>query len=199
MSRHATDFIATEPASIADENALLRASLAEARQRIEALEQSSGNDPLTGLPGRQRLLEELERVVGLAQRHMTNAALLTIDMKGLERINQAHGRIGGDAVLIHVSRTLQDLIRSTDFLARSAGGEFALILDHLDLDSAIETAERITQCIAGSPADIGGRLLRVAASVGVTGILCGDTVEDVLERAAGNLEFAKSEEPFGPS
>ena len=61
------------------------------------------------------------------------------------------------------------------------------------MDSAIETSERISRCIAGSPADIGGRHLKVEVTVGVTGILCGDSAEDVLDRAAGNMEFAKSD------
>jgi diguanylate cyclase len=193
MSKFATDFVSTDHASLAEENALLRASLDEARRRIEALEGKAQNDALTGLPGRARFVEELERVSLLAQRHMTNAALLNIDIKGLAAINEAHGQLAGDAVLLHVSRTLKELIRTTDFLARYDGGEFALILDHLDLDSAIETSERISRCIAGSPADIGGRHLRVDVTVGVTGILCGDSAEDILERAAANMVFAKTD------
>jgi len=192
MSKLDPSFVAADPASLADENALLRASLDAARQHIATLEQKSGNDPLTGLPARERFLAELERVVVLAHRHMTNAALLSIDIKGLDAINAAHGRLAGDAVLRHVSHLLQDLIRSTDHLARSAAGEFALILDHLDLDSAIETGDRIARCIAGSPADIGGRLVPVAAWVGVTGIMAGDSVDDVLERAELNMAFAKA-------
>ncbi|MDB5719744.1 MAG: diguanylate cyclase [Alphaproteobacteria bacterium] len=193
MSKFSSDFIPAEAASLADENALLRASLAEARQRIAALEQGSDNDPLTGLPTRGRVIEELERVVGQAERHGTPAALLTIDIKRLGGINAAHGEIGGDAVLVHVTRSLSALIRTTDLLARTGGGEFALILDHLDLDSAIETGERISRCIASSPVDLGGRSFAIAASVGVTGIISGDSVADVLARAEKAIAFAKSE------
>ena len=49
MSKHASDFTAAAPASLTDENALLRASLAEARARIDALEAAAETDPLTGL------------------------------------------------------------------------------------------------------------------------------------------------------
>jgi diguanylate cyclase (GGDEF)-like protein len=194
MSKLSSEFVPAEAASLAEENALLRASLELAQHRIEALERGSDNDPLTGLPARARFLEELARVAVLAQRHTIPAALLNIDIKGLAGINAAHGRTGGDSVLLHVSRTLKELIRTTDFLARNEGGEFALILDHLDMDSAIETAERISRCIAGSPAEVDGRLVRVDATVGVTGIMCGDSVEDVLERAQLNMAFAKSED-----
>src|SRR5665213_2570916 len=83
MSKHSWDFVPAAPASLVDENELLRASLGEAQRRIETLEQSGGDDPVTGLPGRRRLVEEVERVTGLARRYGTPAALLTIDPKGL--------------------------------------------------------------------------------------------------------------------
>src|SRR4051812_22933929 len=105
MSKFATDFVSADSASLSEENALLRASLEAARRRIEELEGKAQNDALTGLPGRARFVEELARVAVLAQRHMTNAALLNIDIKGLGAINEAHGQLAGDAVLIHVART----------------------------------------------------------------------------------------------
>jgi diguanylate cyclase (GGDEF)-like protein len=193
MSKYAPDFVPAQPASLADENALLRASLEEAQRQIDALEQRGDNDRLTGLPGRRRFYEELERVVGLAERHGTASALLTIDVRGLERINRDHGRVAGDAVLVHVARSLSGLIRATDLLARTNGGGFALILDHLDMDSAIETGERISRCLAGAPVDLGGRTLPVAVAVGVTGIMAGDTLADVAARSDRNAAFAKEE------
>jgi diguanylate cyclase (GGDEF)-like protein len=193
MSKLTPSFVPAEAGSLAEQNALLRASLELAHDRIEALERGAENDPLTGLPARARFLDELARVAVLAQRHTIPAALLNIDVKALASVNAAHGQAGGDIVLLHISRTLKDLIRTSDFLARNQGGEFALILDHLDMDSAIETAERIARCVAGSPVEIDGRLVRIAVTVGVTGIMCGDSVEDVLERAGLNMAFAKAE------
>jgi diguanylate cyclase (GGDEF)-like protein len=192
MSRHSPDFVPAAPASLADENELLRASLAEAQRRIETLEQSGGDDPVTGLPGRRRLVEELERVTGLAGRYGIPAALLTIDPRGLAAINQAHGRLAGDTVLRHVARSVLGLIRATDLLARFDGDRFGLILDHLDQDSAIETGERLARCIAAEPIDVNGRATRIEAAVAVTGIMAGDGVEDVLARAERNLAFAKT-------
>jgi diguanylate cyclase (GGDEF)-like protein len=194
MSRHSPDFIPAEPASLADENALLRASLLEAQRRIESLEGAVDADALTGLPGRSRLVEELERVTGLAERFGTPAALLIIDPKGLAAINETHGRIAGDAVLRQVARSVAKLIRTTDLLARLDGGLFGLILDHLDQDSAIETGERLARCIAAERVEIGARALAIDAAVAVTGIMAGDGVEDVLARAERNLAFVKSDD-----
>jgi diguanylate cyclase (GGDEF)-like protein len=77
--------------------------------------------------------------------------------------------------------------------ARIGGDEFALILDHLDHNSAIETAERIGRCIATSPLDLAGTLVKLEASIGTATVLPGDTVEDVMQRADRNMYRAKSE------
>jgi len=175
---------------LADENAMLRAALAETRARVGDLEDSADSDPLTGLPNGRELAHQLERVVSQAGRHGTPAALITIDLKGLKGINERHGRLAGDAALTHVARLLKGLIRASDVAARTGRG-FALLLDHLDPDSAIETGERIARFIADQPLDLGSVEVVIQATVGVATILSGDTVEDVLLRAERNLERVK--------
>ncbi len=191
MSREGTRFTGVE-LGLEDENALLRASLAEAQGRLQAIEEAADLDPLTGLPNRRRFVRGLERLVGQAERHGTPAALVSIDLKGLAAINETHGRLGGDSVIVHVGKLLAGLIRSTDMVARIGGDVFGLLLDHLDQNSAIETAERLGRCIAANPVDLGGSRVSVEAEIAVTGILAGDSVEDVIERAERNLARAKS-------
>ena len=178
---------------LVDENALLRAALAEMRERMGELEQIADTDTLTPLANRRRFLRELERVVSQANRHGTPAAVLYIDLDSLKLINDRHGHLAGDAALIHVARLLQSLIRTTDVVARIGGDEFGLILDHLDHNSAIETSERIGRCIASSPLEVGGAEVSLKVSIGVATILAGDTVEDVIQRADRNMYRAKSE------
>lgn len=177
-------------ARLADENALLRAALSEARARLGELEATSNVDAATGLPCEGALAEQLERTVGRASRHGTPAALITIDIKGLAGINDRHGRVTGDAALAHVGRLLKELVRSTDLVARSGGG-FSLLLDHLDPDSAIETGERIARLIAERPLDAGSDVVSLQATVGVATILPGDSAGDVLHRAERNRERVK--------
>ena len=175
---------------LADENAMLRAALAETRARVGDLEDCADSDELTGLPNARELERQLDRVVSQAGRHGTPGALITIDLKGLKGINERHGRIAGDAALTHVARLLKSLIRASDVAARTGGG-FALLLDHLDPDSAIETGERIAQFIAGQPLDLGSVEVGIEATVGVATILPGDRAQDVLVRAERNLERIK--------
>jgi len=177
-------------ARLADENALLRAALAETRARLGEAEAVSDCDPVTGLANERELRRQLERAVGQSQRHGTPAALIAIDLKSLAAINERHGRVAGDAALAHVGRLLQGLIRTSDIAARTGGG-FALLLDHLDPDSAIDTGERIARFIAERPLDLGSAEIRIQATVGVATILPGDGADDVLERVRRNLERLK--------
>jgi diguanylate cyclase (GGDEF)-like protein len=178
-------------ARLAEENALLRAAMADMRARLEEMEKASERDALTGLPNRPSFMRTLERAVSLANRHGTPAALLYLDVDGLEAINARHGHVAGDAALIHVAKLLQELIRTTDFAARVGGDEFAVILDHLDSDSAIETSERIGPCNATNPLDLGAGTLPIHASIGVATILRGDTIEDVVRRGELTMHKAK--------
>ena len=190
MSKHASNFSGL-PVETSDENALLRAALAEAQQRISDLERNAESDTVTPLPGARRFRAELERVVGLAERHGTSAAVVGIALTGLGAIHERHGHFAADAALVHVARLLCGLIRSTDILARTGENEFGLILDHLDHNSAIDTGERHARCIAEHPLDLGHVQVRLEAAVATTGIMPGDPVEDVLARAERNLALAK--------
>jgi diguanylate cyclase (GGDEF)-like protein len=175
-----------------DENALLRAALAEARARLGEAEESAGRDPLTALMDPRQFARELERVLSQAARHGTPAALVSVDLKDLKSINDGHGRVAGDAALRHVARLLKSLIRASDVAARGGGGgAFSLLLDHLDADSALDTAERIAHCIAAHPLDIGHAVVPIEIWVSCATIMPGDTVEEVLRRATRNRERVK--------
>lgn len=191
-SKGATDREARDQlARLTDENALLRAALAEARVQLGEAEEASGCDSLTALSDPRQFRRELERVLGQAARHATPAALISVDLKDLNGINVGHGRIAGDAALRHVARLLKSLIRSSDVASRGYGGAFSLLLDHLDAESALDTAERIARCIAAHPLDVGHAIVPIEVWVSAASILPGDTVEEVLRRAARNRERVK--------
>jgi len=174
-----------------DENALLRAALAEARAQLSDIEQQPGSDPLTALVDARQFHAELSRVLSSCARHGTHAALLTIEIQDLKAINERYGRVAGDATLRDVARLLRGLIRGSDVAARSAAGVFSLLLDHLDADSAIDTADRIGRCVAAHRIDLGHTEIKVLATVSAASILPGDTVEEVVRRAARNHERLK--------
>jgi diguanylate cyclase (GGDEF)-like protein len=190
MSKHASDF-AGLPVDTTDENALLRAALAEAQRRIGELEQRAESDSLTPLPTALRFRSELERVIGLAERHGTTAAIVGIELTNLAELHERHGHFAVDAALVHVARLLCGLIRSTDILARTGEARFDLILDHLDHNSAIDTGDRLARCIAENPLDLGHAKAKLESAVATTGIMPGDKLDEVLARAERNQALAR--------
>ena len=175
-----------------EENRRLRTTLEEMRARLTELERLADCDTLTPLPNRRAFLREVERVVGQSQRYGTPAALLYVDVDQLKAINDRYGHAGGDAALTHVARLLADLVRATDFVARIGGDEFGLVLDHLDAASAADTATRIDQCIADTPAPFGEGVIDVSVSIGMTTVDRGDTVEGAITRADRHMYQVKA-------
>jgi len=186
-------FEALGDAGAAAENAILRAALADAHRRIRELEEGAETDALTGLADGRRFARALERVASVAGRHGTRAAVVSIELTGADAIEQAHGATGVEAALVHLGHTLAALIRTTDLLARTGAHEFGLILDHMDHDSAIDTAERLGRCIARAPLDLGHARVQIQTAIAATALLPGDTAPEVLTRAARNLQQARSE------
>jgi diguanylate cyclase len=91
------------------------------------LELYSFTDPLTGLPNRRFIFEELRRLFSLAQRTGRKMLLVFIDLDGFKRINDEHGHDIGDDFLIEVGRRLSAGLRTSDLLGRLGGDEFVVI------------------------------------------------------------------------
>ncbi len=183
----------SEPAGLGQENELLRASIADLRARLAEFEQRVDGDSLTGLPNRRRFLHELGRVLAISDRYFTPAALLQVKIVNLDEIRLNHGELGCDAVLAETARRLSGLIRASDIAARTGDCEFAVLLDHLDQDSAIDAVERIARRIASSPVDLGGRTAMLQLCASMAAILPGDEVDEILQRAELNRGRARED------
>ena len=85
-------------------------------------------DGLTGVLNHATLMAELEHAVAFARRHGEPICFLMLDLDHFKRVNDTHGHIVGDQVLMHVARTFRKVIRHSDLLGRYGGEEFGIIL-----------------------------------------------------------------------
>jgi diguanylate cyclase (GGDEF)-like protein len=166
-----------------DENSLLSAALSDMRGRVEELERLVDADTLTPLPNRRCFVRELNRAVQHARRYGTAACLLFVDVDGLKQINDRHGHLAGDAVLIHIASILASMLRATDVIARIGGDEFGLILESLDSQAAADKAARLREAVADHPIEIGGRPVTLSISVGIAELLAEDDADSFYARA----------------
>ena len=91
------------------------------RKRLEAeLHHLAHHDPLTGLPNRRRLMEDLDRT---AERHL----LVFFDLDGFKVYNDSFGHLEGDLLLRRLGRKLSDALANRGLAYRLGGDEFCVL------------------------------------------------------------------------
>ena len=165
------------------------------RHYLSRIEQLAFTDPLTGLPNRRRLEEQVEGLLLEAHLAGTAVALLFVDLNGFKAVNDGLGHAAGDDLLVAIAQRLRSRLRRADLLARLGGDEFLAALGGLDPATAGAEAARVAAELAAAvrePVDLSGQQVAVAASVGVaTSPADGDDFASLLHAADERMYAAK--------
>ncbi|MBF0134817.1 MAG: GGDEF domain-containing protein [Magnetococcus sp. DMHC-1] len=145
---------------------LTKVSCELAQTKVESL-----TDRLTGVPNRRALDQHLEREVARSLRHNLPLSLLMIDLDHFKNVNDSYGHPTGDKVLSAVAEQTRGQLRQSDYLARFGGEEFVVILPETNLESAINTANKIRHEVASLRFKINNQHLQVTASFGVCSLV----------------------------
>jgi len=100
----------------------------------------SYTDPATGAHNLEYLVEHLPRELARSQRYGHALAILHCDIDGFEAFNDRCGPEAGDDLLRSLMASAEGCLRRGDWLARTAGAEFMIVLP--------ETAARGAHCAA---------------------------------------------------
>ncbi|WP_249010854.1 sensor domain-containing diguanylate cyclase [Conexibacter sp. DBS9H8] len=139
------------------------------RKRLEGeLRHLAEHDPLTGLHNRRRFEEDLEQTLARARRYGGEGALLALDLDGFKSVNDTFGHAAGDRLVIQIAGALRATLRESDFIARTGGDEFAVILPSADEPEARHVADKLLAAVARE-GTVGreSEQVRVTASVGI--------------------------------
>jgi diguanylate cyclase (GGDEF)-like protein len=151
-------------------------------------------DGLTGLLNHATLMAELEHAVEYARRHTEPFAFLMIDVDHFKRINDTHGHLAGDQVLLHLARIFQSTVRASDIIGRYGGEEIGMILRRCQKEGAVVLAGKLREALIGRPATTReGQAIPVRVSIGVA--CCpadGDGASAIVAAADKALYRAKS-------
>lgn len=110
-----------------------------------------------------RLLVEMDR----AARYGHPLAVIMLDLDAFKEINDTHGHLVGDRILVMTAGVLCAHLRKSDVAARYGGDEFAVILPETDLAAASTIAGRIASGISSVRLDTGeGSVISFTASIG---------------------------------
>jgi diguanylate cyclase (GGDEF)-like protein/PAS domain S-box-containing protein len=146
----------------------LYTDITESVEQQRQLEHIAHFDVLTGLPNRTLLADRLAQAILQSSRHKKSLAVLFVDLDGFKQVNDDYGHAVGDKVLLEVAGNMGRALREVDTLSRFGGDEFVAVLPDLEHISDCELIlKRILKSIE-KPIKIGGEVLTLSASIGVT-------------------------------
>lgn len=128
------------------------------------LKLKSEQDSLTKILNRESLDTFLHFAWKNAELQKEPLSALMIDIDHFKKVNDAFGHHTGDLVLLEVTRTIAQTLRSNDGFGRYGGEEFVVFLPGLDRARAVAVAERIRQAVERKVHPVGGA---VTISIGV--------------------------------
>ena len=131
---------------------------------LSRLTDAARTDPLTGLPNRVALHEVLENELERAKPESRPVSLVMLDLDRFKRVNESLGLSAGDRTLRRVSSLLDDAGRRIDFVSKSGGEEFAIVLPETTQHEAFLFAEELLDKIRATSAGPG---INLSASAGV--------------------------------
>lgn len=142
------------------------------------------HDPLTQLPNRMKLNQELEVLLKQGVEAGSTFAILWVDLDYFKQINDNHGHLAGDAVLQEVAKRLNAQVQRGDLVARVGGDEFIIMLQSAgDAQKLNSCAQKILKEFQ-QPILFESLLLRVGTSIGgALYPLHGNSVESLFRAA----------------
>ena len=179
-----------------------------AAQALDEASHSAGHDALTQLPNRVLLLDRLAHAIAGAERHNPRLALLFLDIDNFKQINDIYGHAVGDEVLELAARRLVSSVRAADTVGRYGGDEFLILLSEVSHpEDATLIADKVIAAI-GARSDVGGHVLQLSASVGIslypddgveaaTLIACADASMYRAKRSGGGSYAIHGQAPVG--
>jgi diguanylate cyclase (GGDEF)-like protein len=175
--------------TIEQQSHALETSNLELQQANLELTRLSSTDALTQIYNRVKLDAVLSKEIARATRYQSEFSVILLDIDHFKKVNDTHGHLIGDAVLVRVAHILREHIRKSDTLGRWGGEEFLLVLPETDLDKACLLAEKLRQAIAAESFPVVGHK---TCSFGIAAYDPTDTVAGLVERADQALYEAKN-------
>lgn len=153
-------------------------------EKNKEIEKHAFYDPLTGLPNRRLLSEQLKHEIQASLRTKNFGAVFYIDLDNFKTVNDSLGHDTGDKLLSVAANRIKQSLRDSDICARIGGDEFLAVLPSLNIIShraaehAFSIAEQLRKVLT-TPVEINGRSIHSSASIGIS--MFGDKTESAQE------------------
>ena len=165
--------------------------LEQLRREADERHRQALHDPLTGLPNRAQLDDELREALARRGEGETVAVML-IDLDRFKEVNDTLGHHQGDVLLRKIAERITEVVDDGTLVARLGGDEFAVVSTTLrDRDAIQRLAEAIEHRLL-EPFELADLIFEVGCSVGVAlAPRDGDEAAALLQRADVAMYAAK--------
>lgn len=102
--------------------------ITEVKQTQDLIEFMAYHDPLTRLPNRPYLSEKLEKHLSRAAVIDQTIAILFLDLDNFKYVNDSKGHEVGDALLVQMTKRLQETLGAKSEMIRFGGDEFIILM-----------------------------------------------------------------------
>jgi diguanylate cyclase (GGDEF)-like protein len=119
-------------------------------------------DPLTGVANRRAFMVRAETMLSVSRLAREPAAVIMFDLDHFKVVNDTHGHLAGDDVLVEFAAIAVSRLPRRAMLCRMGGEEFAAIVPGTDHVSALDVAECIRRDLCAE-----GRAVPATVSAGV--------------------------------
>lgn len=194
--------LVTATASLKQSGSRIQEKLTEAKKEITELKKDlqevtieAQRDFLTGLFNRKTFEQSFEELSLAAKEKNTELCLIMLDIDHFKKFNDKFGHLLGDEVLKIVARTLTEILKGRDVVARFGGEEFVVLLPETPIEGGMKVADMIRATIAKKELkrrDTGETYGSITVSLGVSRYRkTGDTLPALIKRADDALYQSK--------
>ncbi|MBT3205803.1 MAG: EAL domain-containing protein [Gammaproteobacteria bacterium] len=155
-------------------------------------------DPLTQLPNKNLLLENLKESLKALYSSNRCGALIVVSINNFKMFNQSFGHLFGNELILESAKRIQNLLHSEAILSRSSGSKFGIMISTSTIakddlkQNIIDFSNRLLDAIK-APLLVNGEVINLTSSAGIYLYPQdkNETVNDVYQRSEIAAQFAK--------
>ena len=160
------------------------------RLRNQTLYKEAGTDPLTGLPNRRKMIEQIEDFC--RDNPNTPFCVAIADIDFFKLVNDTYGHSCGDYTLIRITKLLTDHAEGRYSVCRWGGEEFCFFLPGMNLDEAGTVMNDLCFKAEKMKLKYGTHEFSVTMTIGVEENDYSSPLESLLEVADEKLYMGKN-------
>lgn len=162
-------------------------------ERLRLLRSLMTRDSMTGLYNHSTTTELINKTLAQAHREKSEHTMAMIDIDHFKQVNDTHGHLAGDQVIITLARLLKSRLRLSDIIGRYGGEEFVVLLKDVNAEKAAPLINSLREDFALVDFHAGDIRFRCTFSAGISSFPEQPSTESMRLSADQALYLAKDQ------